>query len=187
MNTRSIFWCLFQKRSRMLSPTLPFKNFSSLHEPCTKFSNLTKLLWGTHFCIGEISEISFFCDFEAWIEKFDCADFVNFQWRHLDPWDTSAPQLIWGCLGPRITSIVKIQSSVLVKYAKHRHRHKHKHRHRQTDIHTRTLTDTNFAPSYCTQTLNDSCSFSRARILFRARAHTHSFTSTHIAAHVHAH
>jgi len=55
MNTRSIFWCLFQKRSLMLSPILPFKKFSCLHSPCTKFSNLTNILWRTYFLIGEIS------------------------------------------------------------------------------------------------------------------------------------
>jgi len=62
INTRSILWCLFQKRSPMLSPILPFKNFSLLHSssPSTKFSNLTNMLWKTHVCIGEISEISFF-------------------------------------------------------------------------------------------------------------------------------
>ena len=31
VNTSSIFWCLFQRRSLVLSPTIPFKNFSSLH------------------------------------------------------------------------------------------------------------------------------------------------------------
>ena len=50
---------LVSKAQSHVVTTLPFKNFSSLHEPCTKFSNLTKLLWGTHFCIGEISETSF--------------------------------------------------------------------------------------------------------------------------------
>ena len=29
---------------------------------------------------------SCFCDFEAWIEETDCADFVNLQWGRLDPW-----------------------------------------------------------------------------------------------------
>jgi len=41
VNKSSIFWCLFQRRSLVLSPTTPFKNFSSLHSMCMKFSNLT--------------------------------------------------------------------------------------------------------------------------------------------------
>ena len=31
VNKSSIVWCLFQKRSLLLSPTIPFKNFSSLY------------------------------------------------------------------------------------------------------------------------------------------------------------
>jgi len=62
MNTRSILWCLFQKRSLMLSPILHFKNFSLLHSSSlsTEFSNSTTILWKTYVCIGQFSEISFF-------------------------------------------------------------------------------------------------------------------------------
>ena len=35
--TSSMIWCLFQRRSLVLSPTIPFKNFSSLHSMCMVF------------------------------------------------------------------------------------------------------------------------------------------------------
>jgi len=61
MNASCIIWCLFQQRSLILSPTIPFKNLSSLHSLCMKSSNLCMKfsIWITHFCPGEISEISF--------------------------------------------------------------------------------------------------------------------------------
>ena len=40
MSKRSVIWSLFQKHSLIWWPTLPFKNFSSLHSMCMKFSDL---------------------------------------------------------------------------------------------------------------------------------------------------
>jgi len=46
---RLSFGVCFKKRSLLLSPTVPFKNFSSLHSMCMKFSNLTFPLNNTLF------------------------------------------------------------------------------------------------------------------------------------------
>jgi len=51
--------CLSRKCSLICSPTLPFKNSSSLSWPRMKFSDLTFL----HFCLEEISENLFFATF----------------------------------------------------------------------------------------------------------------------------
>jgi len=55
MSKRSVIWSLFQKHSLIWWPTLPFKNFSSLHSTCMKFSDLK--FWVQRFCHWEISEI----------------------------------------------------------------------------------------------------------------------------------
>jgi len=70
MNTGFIFWCLFQKRSLVLSPTIPFKNFSSLHSMCMEFLNLT-FLFEQHTFVPEKSLKSRFCDFKAWFDEID--------------------------------------------------------------------------------------------------------------------
>jgi len=63
MSKRSVIWSLFQKHSFIWWPTLPFKNFSSLHLMCMKFSDSKRrrdkkiLSSGKHFCHWEISEI----------------------------------------------------------------------------------------------------------------------------------
>ena len=61
MNTKSIFWCLFQKHNLIVLPTLHFKNFSSLYSLCVKFLNthFDISIWITHFYLWEISEILF--------------------------------------------------------------------------------------------------------------------------------
>ena len=53
-----------------MSPTIPFKNFSSLHSMCMKFSNLT-FLFEEHTFAPKKSLKSRFCDFEAWINEID--------------------------------------------------------------------------------------------------------------------
>jgi len=71
MSKRFVIWRLFQKHSFIWRPTLPFKNFSSLHSMCTKFSVL-----------------------KFWVQKntFATAKSLKFHVRDLDPCNLSLNQ-----------------------------------------------------------------------------------------------
>jgi len=57
MSKKSVIWSLVQNHSSIWWPTLPFKNFSSLHSMFMKCLGFEILSSEKHFCSWEISEI----------------------------------------------------------------------------------------------------------------------------------
>ena len=79
MSKRSVIRHLFQKRSLILWPAIPSKNFSSLQSLCMKFSDLTFSVQKSTFVMKKCLKVSFVQRFRPVLHMWDMTH--SYVWR----------------------------------------------------------------------------------------------------------